>query len=417
MRILLLSPYLPHRNVGHGGGVAVRDLLRHLARRHEVLLAALVRPGEPPLVAEVAGLGAEVLPLPYSDRSASGTGRWRVAAGRSLAWVRAAASGYPGYVEKYWSPGLARRLVAAVERFAPQAIQVEYFQLSLYARALGRWRAARPAGGGPPPRLVLNSHELGSLPRRRRAAAARNPLERAWLAHQAARWERLQVAATRWVDATLCVTEQDRQILAALGGERCLTVPLGIDTEAVRPVWAPPPGPPKLLFVGSFGHRPNREAAKFLIDKVWPRIAQYHGSARLVLAGRGSDAFIEALGRMDERVTATGYVEDLTGLFRECHAFVAPLTEGGGIKIKILEAMARGIPVVTTPIGAEGIVASAEDALRVAPPDATFAETMIRALAEPDANRLRAERARQIIEQRFSWSAITERLTEIYEGR
>jgi len=135
-----------------------------------------------------------------------------------------------------------------------------------------------------------------------------------------------------------------------------------------------------------------------------------------VLAGRGSDVFLSGLRRQPERVQALGYVEDLTPLFRECRLFVAPLAEGGGIKIKILEAMARGIPVLTTPIGAEGIVDSAEDALAIAGADATFAEAMIRILAAPEDARGRAERARRIIEQRFSWSAITERLTTLYEG-
>ena len=80
--------------------------------------------------------------------------------------------------------------------------------------------------------------------------------------------------------------------------------------------------------------------------------------AELILAGRGSRRFLAAYrgpGTVHlDRVTATGFVADLGPLFRECRLFVAPLAEGGGIKIKILEAMARGIPVITTPVGAEG---------------------------------------------------------------
>jgi glycosyltransferase involved in cell wall biosynthesis len=110
-------------------------------------------------------------------------------------------------------------------------------------------------------------------------------------------------------------------------------------------------------------------------------------------------------------------VADLTSLYRDCALFVAPLTEGGGIKIKILEAMAHGIPVVTTPIGAEGIVAPTEAAVWLTEPDATFAPTTRRALQETDESRRRARRAREIIEQRFSWTAITRLLTSIYEGR
>jgi polysaccharide biosynthesis protein PslH len=413
MRVLIVSPYLPHRHVGHGGGVSVRELVRHVARRHEAHLAALVRPGDEAAVGDLDELGARFHPIPFVDRGATGTRRLPLAASRTRAWLRSRRSGYPYYVEKYWSPALSRALRGIVETVRPDAIQVEYLQLSLLLRDL---RTHWEATGGPRPTVVLNTHELGSLPLHRRAEGARSAPARASLTARARTWERLQTDASHWADATVCVTEQDRELLEKTGGRRCVTVPLGIDTDAIQPVWSPE-GPPKLLFVGSFNHRPNRVAAKFLVDKVWPNIAQSNGFAQLVLAGRGSDVFLSTRGGWPERVTALGYVEDLTSLFRECRFFVAPLTEGGGIKIKILEAMARGIPVITTPIGAEGIVGSAEGALAIAGADATFAEAMIQALADPEAAQERAGRARRIIEQRFSWSAITERLTALYEGR
>ena len=412
MRVLIISPYLPHRRVGHGGGVSVRELARHLARRHETHLLALLRPGDAGRVDEVAELGVQVHTIPFSDRGASGARRLTLSAARARAWIRSRQSGYPYYVEKYHSPALSRAVVAVVDRMRPDVVQVEYHQLSLLCRDLRAWREQSGTAG---PRLILNSHELGALPLWRRAEITRNAPLRALLASRARAWERLQTAATRWADVTLCVTDQDRALLESGGGRRCVTVPLGIDTAAIRPVWDPQ-DPPRLLFVGSFGHRPNRVAAKFLVDKVWPNIAQCHPFAHLVLAGRGSEVFLSGLNRQPERVQALGFVEDLTPLFRECRLFVAPLAEGGGIKIKILEAMARGIPVLTTPIGAEGIVDSAEDALATAGADATFAEAMIRVLAAPEAARGRAERARRIIEQRFSWSAITEKLTTLYEG-
>ncbi len=71
MKILILSPYLPHATVGHGGGSAVRDLITHLARQHEVLLLSLLRPGEEIKIAEVEALGVRVKGLPFSDRNAS----------------------------------------------------------------------------------------------------------------------------------------------------------------------------------------------------------------------------------------------------------------------------------------------------------------------------------------------------------
>jgi len=413
----VLSPYLPHRNVGHGGGTAVRGVLTHLARHHEVTLASFVRPGEKDLVPEVEDLGIRVAALPFADRSAHGIAKGALVSSRARAAVRCLRSRYPLYVEKYWSQKLSRHLLSLTAAQRPDAIQIEYLQLALYVRDLRRWRDLRqPAGGARTlPRLVLNSHELGSLPRRRRAALAGRPWSRwRWLS-EARAWERLQRNATTWADTTLCVTDQDRDLLLELGGSNCRTVPLGIDTERVQPVWQPS-APPRLLFVGSFAHGPNRSAARFLIDEVWPAVAPHLESGRLLLAGRGSRTFLAALPSRPDRVQAVGFVTDLTSLYRDCRLFVAPLTEGGGIKIKILEAMAHGIPVVTTPIGVEGIIDPAADAAWITNPDASFAAMVRRALQETDESQRRARRARNIIEQRFSWSAITRLLTSIYEG-
>lgn len=415
MRILVLTPYLPHRRVGHGGGTAVRDLLTWLARRHEVTAACLVRPGEEELVDEVRALGVQVAPLPFAGRGARGTIAPALLRDRATAAARAARSGYPLYVEKYWNAGLQATLAEVVARFQPDAVQVEYLQLALHCRDLASRRTT------PQPRLVLNTHELGSLPRDRRAALARTPWERALARREAARWRRLQVDACTWVDRTLCVTDQDRDLLAAMGGTGLSTVPLGMDLEAVRADWAPGAGPRRFLFVGSFGHAPNRSGARLLVQEVWPRVRAALPDAELDLAGRGSREFLASLGGPSgweaRGVTAHGFIDDLAPLFRRCHVFAAPLTEGGGIKIKILEALARGVPVATTTVGAEGIAPPGSLALLVGPADAGFADTLLQAAADPALARTLASHGRRLIEAEFGWAAIVERLTRIYAGQ
>ena len=414
MKVMVVTPYLPHRRVGHGGGTAVRDLVTWLSRRHEVLVASLLRPGEEDLVDEVSELGARVATIPFRDAASRGRERLPLLADRAGAWLRSRRSGYPLYVEKYWSPGRSRTLRNMMREFAPDAVQIEYLQLALFARDL---RHARDTAGTASPRLVLNSHELGSLPRERRAAAAADPRESRTALAEAVRWRRLQVDATRWADHTLCVTDEDHRLYAELGGERLETVPLGMDTEALVPVWSPAADEPEEhLFVGSFGHRPNRLAARLLVEDVWPRVRSSRPEARLVLAGRGSRSFLASLPADAPRdgIQALGFVEDLTPLFRRARLFVAPLPEGGGIKIKILEAMARGIPVVTTAVGAEGIATPEQDALVIAPADADFATAVCAAAADEAGSRRRAHRARVLIEQAFSWRSIVDRLTDIY---
>jgi len=415
MKILVVTPYLPHRHIGHGGGTAVRDLVASLASQHEVYVAALVRPHESEHIAAVEELGANVIPLPFHDRTARGKQRLRLLATRTAAAGRSLISGYPLYVEKYWSAQLSRRLQEVVDAVAPDAVQVEYLQMALLCRDL---RHQRDRTGRSWPRLVLNSHELGSLPRERRARRASNPVVRLSALREARQWRRLQVAATGWADTTLCVTPQDHDLYAALGGRNLRTVPLGMNTAAIRAEWAPT-NPPRLLFLGSFDHRPNRLAADFLLKRMWPTVSVRQPDLQLVLAGRGSRDFLARLsGRIDaeDRVQALGFVEDLTPWFRKCRCFVAPLAEGGGIKIKILEAMARGIPVITTDVGAEGICSTGDNALVIAPCDDSFAEAVIGVMADPQDAAERAARGRKIIEEEFSWSAITRQLVAIYEG-
>ncbi len=421
MKILILTPYLPHRRIGHGGGTAVRDLVTWLAKRHEVLVASLVRPGENKLLPQVEELGAQVAALPFLDNQATGLGRLGLVAERTRAWARSLRSGYPWYVEKYWSPTLSGRVRDIAAQFAPDAIQIEYLQLALLGRDLRRFRDQRQGQGRSSDfRLVLNTHELGSLPRERQAKRADNPLVSGAARRQAQAWSRLQVDATSWFDRTLCVTDEDHALYQEMGGKNLVTVPLGMDLDRIKADWSPGPDR-RFLFVGSFNHRPNRLAADFLLDIMWPTVVQALPESKLVLAGRGSRRFLRRRGGQDHwsgrGVDALGFVDDLTPLFRESHLFVAPLPEGGGIKIKILEAMARGIPVVTTPIGAEGITQVADGAIVIAPCDRQFAIEVLAAVQDPNAGRLRATRARRLMEEKFSWAAITEQLTAIYQGK
>ncbi len=409
MRILVATPYLPHRGVGHGGGTAVRDLVRNLARLHEVHVFALLRPGEDRLIAEVESLGVRVVPVPFLDRGAEGPAALRMGARRAAAWARTVRSGFPQYVEKYAEAGILRAFTDAVEAIAPDAIQIEYLQLSLLARDLVERGAAKR------PRIIINSHELGSVPRERRADRAGSPLGAAWLRREASAWRRLQVAACDWCDQMLCVTPEDLEIFAAMGGKNLTHMPLGMDLDRLQLDWKPEAGN-QLLFVGSFEHRPNHLAADFLLEQ-WESLTAAVPDVRLRIVGRGSVEHLDAHGGAtiwrERGVEALGFVDDLTPLFRRSRLFVAPLAEGGGIKIKILEAMARGLPVLTTAIGAEGIADESSRTIYLTTCDGSFAEAVATALGDAQATQ-RSRRGRELVEQEFSWRGIVERLTRLY---
>ena len=135
-----------------------------------------------------------------------------------------------------------------------------------------------------------------------------------------------------------------------------------------------------------------------------------------MLAGRGSREFLAGLPVDAESldVQALGFVADLGDLYRHARVVAAPLSEGGGIKIKILEAMARGVPVVTTPVGAEGIADADGGALMIAPADEGFAAVLSEVAGDRERLRQLSRRGRELIERDFSWSTIVGILTGIY---
>ena len=417
MKIMVVTPYLPHSRVGHGGGTAVRDLVRHLAFQNEVLLVTMVRPDESGAIAEVEELGVRVAPIIFQDANSTGFSRLGLAFNRTRTWCRSLSSGYPEYVEKYWSAEASAQIIDLVRDFQPQAIQIEYLQMSLFARDLNLWRNDQKKRT---PRIILNTHELGSIPRHRRAEKASTIAGRLLASKEASQWETLQVDASHWADTTLCVTLEDKEAYEALGGLNLLTVPLGMDLDVVRPDRRPT-SPPCCLFVGSFQHRPNVLAAESLINDIWPKVKSQYAEAQLIVVGRGSDDFLDRqLPKPEARkllgISAPGFVDDLAPIFSSCKLFVAPLGEGGGIKIKILEAMARGIPIVTTTVGAEGIAQVQDDVMVITQLDDDFTQAILVAL-EDEQTEARALRARELMENKFSWKAISERLLEIYQEK
>jgi len=408
VRILLITPYLPHPRVGHGGGTAVRQMVRALAHRHEVCVLSLQRPGDPPAEEADLGPGVRLETVPFIDQGARApVVRLRLTVSRGAAALRALVRRHPLYVTKYHHQPLLRRAVELVDELSPDAVQIEYLQLASVAMTLHHHRGEKQR-----PRLILDSHEHGALPRRRRAAEAA-PLRRRRLLAEADAWDRVARQVSRYVDTMLCVTDQDRELLTAAGAGSLITVPLGVDVETLLPTRDVAPLP-QLLFVGSFAHPPNRAAATLLCRRIWPALRDRLPGWRLVLAGPGSDDFLAAQTMPVAGVEALGFVDDLTAVFAASRLFVAPLFEGGGIKIKILEAMARGIPLVTTPIGAEGIATREDDVLAWAEDSDAFVAAVLDAVEHDDLAAERARRARRHVEKHFGWDAVVARLDAVY---
>lgn len=407
MHWLVVSPYLPHPGIGHGGGTAVLQLCCELARHHRTTLLCFQREGEAGQEHWLQERGVEVRALPWRSDQARGLARIGLLADRAKVLLGQQRHDRPFMVEKYDRSELMRALDRILDEREFDVVQVEYSFLAP-AAAHARAHPSRPV-------VLLNTHEVASLPRERELALARDPVARARARRSLRRWTAHERTLPQAADRVLCVTDQDRARLAtALGQATALrTVPLGYDLEGLGPAHLEPAHPPRLLFVGSFAHPPNLVAARTLVDEILPLVQAIRPEIRLDVVGRGADAhLLDAAERSAGRIVVHGFVPDLDPLWRRSTMFLAPLYSGGGIKIKVLEALARSACVVSTPIGVEGID-DAGEATVIADRPEEFASAILELVDDATRRRELGARARALVERRFAWDSIVDRLARI----
>lgn len=292
--------------------------------------------------------------------------------------------------------------VAARVRAAPGAafVQLEH-TMSAYYRGL------RP---GTP--VVLSLHNLDS----ELAAGAARSFRRGGLAwarerNRAAAFAIQERRAFAQVDRVLCVSQHDAEVVAARGGMPLL-VPNGVDAAFFAHPAAPAPEE-LVTFFGHFGYRPNRDGVLRFLREGWARTLAARPQARLAVAGAGVDAAVRAELEAFPRVDVLGLVDDLAALLERSAVVLVPLWEGGGTRLKALEAMAAARPVVGTPLGVERIgFADGEHGL-VAPDPAGLADALASLLADlPRAAALGAHA--RVHAERFRWEHVTAELEQLY---
>ena len=219
-------------------------------------------------------------------------------------------------------------------------------------------------------------------------------------------------AAARAAEATFVCGEEDRAHLARLGLPRVLLIPNAVDVPAQTAELATEP---RLLFVGAMGHGPNQEAAERLVRQILPLVRRQRPDALLALAGQGSEAlsFVapEVVG-----VELLGFVPDISALYDRCAVFVCPMTNGGGTRIKLLEAAAFGLPIVSTTMGAEGLALKDGVEIVLAETDAALADACVALLNAPASRARIGEAGRCAINKNFNSKTIQKRLEQIFAG-
>jgi glycosyltransferase involved in cell wall biosynthesis len=266
-----------------------------------------------------------------------------------------------------------------------------------------------PAAQAPRVPVVLDAHNVETELLRSLSAKEPNVGRRLRWRWEAAKTARFESAVARGIEAVCVTSELDAAAFERWETREVVVVPNGVDTKAVA--YQEPATSSQLAYIGNFGYRPNVLAARELADEILPRVQRSHPAAAVILVGPGSEP-LAASARPG--VETTGEVENTLPYLHAAGAVVVPLRAGSGTRLKILESMAAGTPVVATPLAVAGLGVRDGEELLLGDSPADLAAQVARLLSDPTLARNLSVRARALVEQKFDWSVVARPLVELH---
>jgi polysaccharide biosynthesis protein PslH len=406
IKVLLLTPQTPFPP-DQGAPIRNFSFVRYLGQdpRYELSLLSFARPGEDPATSpaltELAKYCRRVKLVAHPTR------RTRLARLRDSLF-----SPLPDLAKRLASPRFEATLANLLQTETFDVIQCEGLELAPFGLRQGQGLAAR---------LVLDEHNAEYLLQRRifeqdwQSGWKRRPAALySWL--QARRLARYERAALGRFDRAIAVSEPDRAALVGLGETQrpIAVIPNGIDLTEFS-LENSQEEPASLVFTGTMDFRPNVDAVSWFAGEVWPLILAHKPEARFYIVGRRPAPAVAALQNRPG-IEVTGTVPDARPYVRRSALYIVPMRMGGGVRFKVLEAMALGKAIVTTRMGADGIDLTAGQEAVVADTAQDFAGQVIDLLNDPARRQTLALQGRRFVEENFDWRKITPLLDEVLAG-
>jgi len=388
MRVLMITPYLPYP-LYSGGQIRSYNLIKILSKKHQISLFSFIRSEEerrhlPKLLEYCQEIKVFKRRPAFSPSSV----------------LLAGLSFYPLLMGLYWDPKVKKEISQELESGKYDLIHAETFYVTHLL----------PSDLMP---VVLSEQNIEWQVYKRFADRAKfflKPL----LYYDIAKikiWEEFF-----WQKAKKVVVASilDQKVIEKKIGKEVGLVPNGVDLDYFKNLTPQPHRFPTILFVGNFKWLENRDAVSFLVSEVWPEIRKEIPGAKLLIVGR------DAPPRLKESILASGAelkedVQEIKDVYQITDLLLAPIRIGGGTKFKILEAMAAGVPVVTTKEGIEGLKVKDGQEVLVGKETKDLVEKVTKVLRDEDLRNNLIKKARAKVSQNYNWQIIAQSLDYIWQ--
>ncbi len=313
-------------------------------------------------------------------------------------------SSLPYNVEKYHSAKALQQLEELVIKNSYDAIQVESLHMAWYAVVL------KNKFGIP---ILLREHNYQSEIIRRMCEVVRNPILKLYLQYNYNKMQSYEGYITKKFDKVLTISSVDDIKLKTISPDvNTEIIPAGVDIDYLyyeKAVFNE-----AIIMSVNYEWYANRDAYNYFVEEIYPTIKKNKPNVKVYIVGKGSELLRKR--KNPEGITIEGFIDDFNSITRYASIAVVPLRIGGGMRIKILEMMSKGMAIVSTSVGAEGIEYTNEENIIIADDPKVFAQRVIELLNTHDKIQQIGVNARKFVEQHYSWEKIGDRFYTVLKN-
>ncbi len=263
---------------------------------------------------------------------------------------------------------------------------------------------------------ILNHHNIESHLLQRRTDIETNIIKRFYYGQEASKLKKYETNIASKFDINFTVSDIDKDRLLDIAPDsRIEIIANGVDVNYFTPDTSDIVQG-SLIMVSGMNWYPNRDAVIYMQEKIWPLLIKKHPDVSWVVVGASPPQQLLDLANEDKRITVTGFVDDVRPYLKKAHIYLCPMRDGGGTRLKILDALSMAKPIVSTTIGYEGIDVTAEENALFANTPEEFVNQISRLLEDRDLCAQIGNNGRKFVIEKFSWDVIGKKLSHIYSN-
>ena len=392
MKILFITPYLPSETSGHAGAQLISRNISMLAKNHEITLASFIDSDESSMTTDLISKGIDVHTILYPRNQKSMIGKISSGIRNSVAMFNYLKGKEPFFFAKYKRKNMENLISKLVNENRFDLVQVEYNVMHHYKKQIKNIPS------------VIVFHDISTKVHERGIINGDSTHKKSFEIAK-----RLEPEIGDKFDTVITLTEEDKLYLANLGCETKIhVIPPQINVPNIDKIAKTPNS---ICFVGSYNREPNIQAVEILINEVFPKISC---SVSLNIVGKGLGRKIIQTIHNLEGVNYLGFVDDIDSFIASQMLMVAPINMGAGLKMKITHSLACGTPVLTTPIGAEGINIGSENGLWIEESLEALSKKCLELMKNGQELEKAGLRGKEAVNRLFSPPRVTTKLNALY---